>query len=81
MWIRSRTVIIEDEPLASKYLSELVDETCQVGMILNRRALLSNHSMLIPHFVQPHSWPANDNRKGFQRPQKVERPVFEMPGC
>src|SRR5262252_5191855 len=30
MWIRIRAVIIEDEPLASKYLAELLDETCQV---------------------------------------------------
>jgi len=33
MWIRIRAVIIEDEPLASQYLAELLDETCQVGVV------------------------------------------------
>ena len=33
MWIRIRAVIIEDEPLASKYLAELLDETCQVEVV------------------------------------------------
>jgi len=33
MWIRIRAVIIEDEPLASKYLAQLLDETCQVEVV------------------------------------------------
>src|SRR6266481_9728848 len=33
MWIRIRAVIIEDEPLASQYLAELLDETCQVEVV------------------------------------------------
>src|SRR5215470_4007962 len=33
MWIRIRVVIIEDEPLAAKYLAELLDETCQVEVV------------------------------------------------
>ena len=30
MWIPIRAVIIEDEPLATQYLSELPEDTCQV---------------------------------------------------
>src|ERR1700730_8541040 len=30
MWIRIRAVIIEDEPLAAKYLAQLLDDTYQV---------------------------------------------------
>src|SRR5260370_15651713 len=33
MWIRIRTVIIEDEPLAAQYLAALLDDTCQVDVI------------------------------------------------
>jgi DNA-binding LytR/AlgR family response regulator len=33
MWIRIRAVIIEDEPLAAQYLTELLDETCQVEVV------------------------------------------------
>src|SRR5215467_4672975 len=33
MWIRIRAVIIEDEPLAAKYLATLLDETCQVEVV------------------------------------------------
>src|ERR1700756_3788397 len=33
MWIRIRAIIIEDEPLASQYLAELLDETCQVQVV------------------------------------------------
>ena len=33
MWIRIRAVIIEDEPLAARYLVELLDETCQVEVV------------------------------------------------
>ena len=33
MWIRIRSVIIEDEPLAAQYLAELLDETCQVEVV------------------------------------------------
>ena len=33
MWIRIRAVIIEDEPLASQYLAEMLDETCQVEVV------------------------------------------------
>src|ERR1700751_254275 len=33
MCIRIRAVIIEDEPLASQYLAELLDETCQVQVV------------------------------------------------
>src|SRR5215468_18378 len=33
MWIRIRAVIIEDEPLAARYLTELLDETCQVEIV------------------------------------------------
>ena len=33
MWIRIRAVIIEDEPLAAKYLTELLDDTCQVEIV------------------------------------------------
>ena len=33
MWIRIRAVIIEDEPLAARYLTELLDETCQVEVV------------------------------------------------
>jgi DNA-binding LytR/AlgR family response regulator len=33
MWIRIRAVIIEDEPLATQYLAELLDETCQVEVV------------------------------------------------
>jgi len=33
MWIRIRAVIIEDEPLAARYLAELLDETCQVEVV------------------------------------------------
>jgi DNA-binding NarL/FixJ family response regulator len=33
MWIRIRAVIIEDEPFASQYLAELLDETWQVEMV------------------------------------------------
>src|ERR1700751_2355392 len=33
MCIRIRAVIIEDEPLASQYLAELLDETCQVEVV------------------------------------------------
>jgi two-component system LytT family response regulator/two-component system response regulator LytT len=33
MWIRIRAVIIEDEPLAAQYLSELLDDTCQVEVV------------------------------------------------
>jgi hypothetical protein len=33
MWIRIRAVIIEDEPLAARYLEELLDETCQVEVV------------------------------------------------
>jgi DNA-binding LytR/AlgR family response regulator len=33
MWIRIRAVIIEDEPLAAKYLAALLDDTCQVEVV------------------------------------------------
>jgi two-component system, LytTR family, response regulator LytT len=33
MWIRIRTVIIEDEPLAAEYLAALLDDTCQVEVV------------------------------------------------
>ena len=33
MWIRIRAVIIEDKPLASQYLAELLDETYQVEVV------------------------------------------------
>ena len=33
MWIRIRAVIIEDEPLATQYLAELLDDTCQVEVV------------------------------------------------
>jgi DNA-binding LytR/AlgR family response regulator len=33
MWIRIRAVIIEDEPLATQYLSELPEDTCQVEVV------------------------------------------------
>ena len=33
MWIRIRAVIIEDEPLAAQYLSQLLDDTCQVEVV------------------------------------------------
>ena len=33
MWIRIRSVVIEDEPLAAQYLAELLDETCQVEVV------------------------------------------------
>jgi DNA-binding NarL/FixJ family response regulator len=33
MWIRIRAVIIEDEPLAARYLAKLLDETCQVEVV------------------------------------------------
>ena len=33
MWIRIRAVIIEDEPLATEYLTALLDETCQVEVV------------------------------------------------
>jgi DNA-binding NarL/FixJ family response regulator len=33
MWIRIRAVIIEDEPLAARYLQELLDEICQVEIV------------------------------------------------
>ena len=33
MWIRIRAVIVEDEPLAGKYLAMLLDDTCQVEVI------------------------------------------------
>ena len=33
MWIRIRAVIIEDEPLASQYLTKLLDDTCQVEVV------------------------------------------------
>src|SRR5258708_5203298 len=33
MWITIRAVIIEDEPLASQYLAQLLDETCQVEVV------------------------------------------------
>ena len=33
MWIRLRAVIIEDEPLAARYLAEMLDETCQVEVV------------------------------------------------
>jgi two-component system LytT family response regulator/two-component system response regulator LytT len=33
MWIRIRAVIIEEEPLASQYLAELLDGTCQVEVV------------------------------------------------
>src|SRR4029077_5224674 len=34
MWIRIRAVIIEDEPLAAQYLAELLDDTCQVEVVV-----------------------------------------------
>jgi DNA-binding LytR/AlgR family response regulator len=33
MWIRIRAIIIEDEPLASQHLAELLDETCQAEVV------------------------------------------------
>src|ERR1700737_2299979 len=33
MWIRSRALIIEDEPLAAEYLAALLDETYQVEVV------------------------------------------------
>jgi DNA-binding LytR/AlgR family response regulator len=33
MWNRIRAVIVEDEPLAGKYLATLLDDTCQVEVI------------------------------------------------
>jgi DNA-binding LytR/AlgR family response regulator len=33
MWIRIRAVIVEDEPLATQYLAELLEETCQVEVV------------------------------------------------
>src|ERR1700719_3590960 len=33
MWIRIRTVIVEDEPLAAQYLATLLDETLQVDVV------------------------------------------------
>src|ERR1700722_11154963 len=33
MWIRIRTVIVEDEPLAAQYLATLLDETLQVEVV------------------------------------------------
>jgi DNA-binding LytR/AlgR family response regulator len=33
MWIRIRAVIVEDDPLATQYLAELLDETCQVEVV------------------------------------------------
>ena len=33
MWTRIRAVIIEDEPLAAKYLATLLDDTCQVEVV------------------------------------------------
>jgi two-component system response regulator LytT len=33
MWNRIRAVIVEDEPLAAKYLATLLDDTCQVEVI------------------------------------------------
>ena len=33
MWIRIRTVIVEDEPLAAQYLATLLDDTCQVEVV------------------------------------------------
>jgi len=33
MWIRIRAVIIEDEPLAARYLATLLDDTCQVEVV------------------------------------------------
>ena len=33
MWIRIRSVIIEDEPLAAQYLAELLDDACQVEVV------------------------------------------------
>jgi DNA-binding NarL/FixJ family response regulator len=33
MWIRIRAIIIEDEPVASQYLAELLDETCQIEVV------------------------------------------------
>ena len=33
MWTRIRAVIIEDEPLAAKYLAALLDDTCQVEVV------------------------------------------------
>src|SRR6267378_6860197 len=33
MWIRIRAVIVEDEPLAAQYLTELLDDTYQVEIV------------------------------------------------
>jgi DNA-binding LytR/AlgR family response regulator len=33
MWVRIRAVIIEDEPLAARYLAALLDDTCQVEVV------------------------------------------------
>ena len=33
MWIRIRTVIVEDEPLAAEYLATLLDDTLQVEVV------------------------------------------------
>ena len=33
MWIRIRSVIVEDEPLAAQYLAALLDDTCQVEVV------------------------------------------------
>src|ERR1700737_596167 len=33
MWIRSRALIIEDEPLAAEYLAALLDDTYQVEVV------------------------------------------------
>ena len=51
MWIRIRAIIIEDEPLASKYLVELPDETWRPdfngrvldqGLVRDRGTLLTS---------------------------------------
>ena len=33
MWIRIRAIIVEDEPLAAKYLAALLDDTYQVEVV------------------------------------------------